>query len=169
MKRMALSFFLVMIMIVPALATGENNASRPDARPAQDQVPPTQAAPAVQDSPASGKIPLDIQSKGVDSSGTLLSYKLKEEIIASKLFELKVAEKKKFVLHTLTQPEFPDRPGLASIYSLVLVYQEDVGTLAYYLDQYQGQVHAESVGAEMQKILEWSYAVLKRYHYLLDE
>ena len=117
----------------------------------------------------STKLPLDIVSKGADQSGTLFSYKLKEELTTSKLFELTPLERKKFVLQVRTQPEFPDRPALASQYSIALVYQEDSKTLAYYLDQIQGQVHGDSVAAEIQKVLEWSYATLKRYHYLLED
>ena len=89
--------------------------------------------------------------------------------MASKFFALTASEKKKFVLHLQTRPEFPDRPGIASQYSIALVYQEDAGSLSYYLDQMQGQVHSESVVAEMQKILEWSYSTVKKYRYLLEE
>lgn len=167
----ALTFVL---LCLPALAETQDNSTpglaRPvqeqAAKPAQDQASSSDAAPA---EASSGRLPLDIQSRGTDQSGTLLSYKLKEEIIASRLFDLKVSDKKKFVLHVLTQPEFPDRPSISSLYSIVLVYQEDAGTLAYYLNHYQGQVHAEGVTAEMQKILEWAYSNLKRYHYLLEE
>lgn len=115
------------------------------------------------------KLPLDIVAKGADRSGTMLSYKLKEELMASKLFMLSASEKKKFVLHLQTSPEFPDRPDIASQYSITLVYQEDANILSYYLNQMQGQVHVEGVSTEVQKILEWSYATVKRYKYLLEE
>lgn len=115
------------------------------------------------------KFPVDVQSLGTDQSGTLLSYKLKEEIVGSKLFELTAADKKKFVLHLLTKSEFSDRPNIASQYSLVLVYQEDAGSLTYYLGHFQGLVSPESSTAEMQKILEWAYATLKRYNYLRED
>lgn len=115
------------------------------------------------------KLPLDIVAKGTDRSGTLLSYRLKEELMASKLFMLSASEKKKFVLYLQTSPEFSDRPGIASQYSITLVYQEDANSLSYYLNQMQGQVHTEGVPVEVQKILEWSYATVKRYKYLLEE
>ena len=150
-------------------AQAEDNSTPSISKPVQEQPKPLQGTDSKPSSSVIGKFPLDIQSKGSDQSGTLLSYKLKEEIIASKLFELTASEKKKFVLHVLTQPEFPDRPGIASQYSIVLVYQEDAGTLTYYLNQFQGQVHSEGVAAEMQKILEWTYSTLKRFHYLLEE
>ena len=150
-------------------AQDEDNSTPSISKPVQEQPKPAQGTDTKPSSSVIGKFPLDIQSKGSDQSGTLLSYKLKEEIIASKLFELTASEKKKFVLHVLTQPEFPDRPGIASQYSIVLVYQEDAGTLTYYLNQFQGQVHSEGVAAEMQKILEWTYSTLKRFHYLLEE
>lgn len=176
MKR-ARTFFIALSLVflcLPAMAETLDNSTPGIARPVQEQAAkPAQDQTAVADSPApaasEGRFPLDIQSRGTDPSGTLLSYKLKEEVIASRLFDLKVSDKKKFVLHVLTQPEFPDRPSISSMYSIVLVYQEDAGTLSYYLNHYQGQVHAEGVAAEMQKILEWAYANLKRYHYLLDE
>lgn len=176
MKRAATLFIALTLLLcgLPALAETQDNSTPGIARPVQEQTQrpaQDQTAPAVTvpTEASSGRFPLDIQSRGTDQSGTLLSYKLKEEVIASKLFDLKVADKKKFVLHVLTQAEFPDRPSIASQYSIVLVYQEDAGTLAYYLNHYQGQVHAEAVTAEMQKILEWAYSNLKRYHYLLDE
>lgn len=164
------TFFIALTLLLlglPALAETQDNSTPAIAKPVQEQA----SAPASDVAPtgASGRFPLDIQSRGTDQSGTLLSYKLKEEVIASTLFDLKVSDKKKFVLHVLTQAEFPDRPSIASQYSIVLVYQEDAGTLTYYLNHYQGQVHAEAVTAEMQKILEWTYSNLKRYHYLLEE
>lgn len=168
MQRALFFFLLFMITVLSGAAGAEGNATAPEPKPVQDPAAPV-TVPSPESRLSSGKIPLDILGKGTDPNGTLLSYKLKEEIIASSLFELKITEKKKFVLHMLSQPEFPERPGLSSMYSIVLVYQEDTATLAYYLDQYQGQVHAEGAGAEMQKILEWCYATLKRYHYLLDE
>jgi len=173
------TFFIALTLLLlglPALAETQDNSTPGIARPMQEQAArpglDQTAAPAPVTAPteaSTGKFPLDIQSRGTDQSGTLLSYKLKEEVIASKLFDLKVADKKKFVLHVLTQAEFPDRPSIASQYSIVLVYQEDAGTLTYYLNHYQGQVHTEGVAAEMQKILEWAYSNLKRYHYLLEE
>lgn len=152
-----------------AWAQSADNSTLNISKPVQDQPKPVQTPETAPPSGAVGKFPLDIQSRGSDQSGTLLSYKLKEEVIASKLFELTASEKKKFVLHVMSQPEFPDRPEIASIYSIVLVYQEDAGTLTYYLNQYQGQVHPEAVPAEMRKILEWTYSNLKRFNYLLEE
>ncbi len=169
MKRV-LIFLIAMTALValPAWAETDDNSTPGIAKPVQEQ-PVQKPVPGATDISSPGRFPLDIQGRGTDQSGTLLSYKLKEEVIASKLFELKVSEKKKFVLNIITQAEFPDRPSIASQYSIVLVYQEDAGTLAYYLNHYQGQVHAEGVTAEMQKILEWTYTNLKRYHYLLEE
>lgn len=163
--RRTLAFFLLLLAFN---AYAEDNSTL--TRPA-----PNQAKPAAEITKAGAsaliadKLPLDILAKGTDQSGTLLSYKMKEELMASKLFALTASEKKKFVLHLQTRPEFPDRPGIASQYSIALVYQEDAGSLSYYLDQMQGQVHSESVVAEMQKILEWSYSTVKKYRYLLEE
>ena len=167
--RFLLIVLTVLLVGVPAWAETQDNSTPGIARPVQEQQPKTAPAAGISQQDSAGKFPLDIQSRGSDQSGTLLSYKLKEEVIASRLFELKVSDKKKFVLHVVTQAEFPDRPGIASQYSIVLVYQEDASTLAYYLNHYQGQVHTEGVAAEMQKILEWTYTNLKRYHYLLEE
>lgn len=164
MQRMYfLAIVLCLVCLVqPVIATADDNSTPALSKPAQDQ---TQGAT----SSVLGRFPLDIQSKGDDQCGTLLSYKLKEEVVASKLFELTALDKKKFVMHLVTQAEFSDRPGIASQYSIVLVYQEDSGNLTYYLNHFQGQVHADGVKAEMQKILEWTYATLKKYHYLLEE
>jgi hypothetical protein len=176
MKR-ALTCLIALFFVVlaqPCLAQSDDNAtlgnSTPSiSKPVQEQPKPVQTSDAKPSEGAIGKFPLDIQARGSDQSGTLLSYKLKEEVIASRLFELTASEKKKFVLHIISQPEFPDRPGIASIYSIVLVFQEDAGTLTYFLNHYQGQVHPEGVQAEMRRILEWTYSNLKRFHYLLEE
>jgi hypothetical protein len=174
MKCCARTFVILLTVLLSGLPVWaqtetQDNSTPGIAKPVQEQQPKTAPAAGIPQEDSSGKFPLDIQSRGSDQSGTLLSYKLKEEVIASRLFELKVSDKKKFVLHVLTQAEFPDRPGIASQYSIILVYQEDAGTLAYYLNHYQGQVHTEGVAGEMQKILEWTYTNLKRYHYLLEE
>ena len=172
MNRFFVSLIAITLCItaLPCRVSAQDN-STPGimAKPAQEQPKPATSNDAKKTSFAMGRLPVDIQSKGTDQSGTLLSYKLKEELISSKLFELTATDKKKFVLHVFTQPEFSDRPTIASQYSVVAVYQEDPNTLTYYLDHYQGQVHGEGVSAEMQKILEWTYATLKRYRYLLDE
>lgn len=166
-------FCIVMIFLLfvhPVLAAQDdsNSSSAPSvSKPTNDQtksIQPDTATISLYE-----KLPLDIVSKGSDQNGISLSYRLKEELMASKLFVLTTAEKKKFVLQIRTQSEFPDRPNLASIYSVALVYQEDLTTLTYYLDLFQGQIYAENVATEMQKILEWSYSTLKKYHYLLEE
>ena len=167
-----LSCCMAFVLAIPSLALtapeDPNATAQTAAKPLGDQAKPVQT-PETPQSSIANKLPLDIVSKGTDQSGTLLSYRLKEELMASKLFALTASEKKKFVLHIRTQPEFADRPNLASLYSIALVYQEDPATLTYYLDLFHGQVHGESVNAEVQKILEWSYATLKRYHYLLED
>lgn len=171
MKRFALLVVVLCFLIAPATAApvDQNATATPAmAKPAEPSKSTPDPGPG-SSSTAVGKLPLDIVSKGSDPSGTLLSYKLKEELTASKLFALIPVEQRKFVLQVRTQAEFPDRPGIASQYAIALVYQEDSTTLSYYLDQIQGQVHPEAVTTEIQKILEWSYATLKRYHYLLDE
>ncbi|NLW81527.1 MAG: hypothetical protein GXY42_07640 [Desulfovibrionales bacterium] len=167
MKRVAMCVLCIVFILMPYMTLADSNAS--NLKPAQDQPRPQSVDEKNGTSVIGTKLPLDIISTGSDQSGTLLSYKLKEELMASKLFTLTAAEKKKFVLHLQTQPEFSDRPSIASIYSIALVYQEDSGTLTYYLSQLQGQVHADGVAAEMQKILEWTYSKLKRYHYLLSD
>lgn len=179
MKR-ALTLLIAFCLVVLAQSGWtaiDDNSTLNMSKPVQDQtkpvqntdVKPVQASDAKPSDGALGKFPLDIQSRGSDQSGTLLSYKLKEEVVASRLFELTASEKKKFVLNIISQPEFPDRPGIASIYSIVLVFQEDAGTLTYFLGHYQGQVHPEGVQAEMRRILEWTYSNLKRFNYLLEE
>ena len=172
MKRRALTLVIALCLVglvQPAFGAVEDNSTMSVSKPVQEQPAPVQASDAKPSEDIIGKFPLDIQSKGSDQSGTLLSYKLKEEVIASRLFELTASEKKKFVLHVVSQPEFPDRPGIASIYSIVLVFQEDAGSLTYFLSHYQGQVHPDGVQAEMRRILEWTYSNMKRFHYLLDE
>lgn len=159
---------IILFVLLASAVHAEENATL--TRPAQSQAKPEGATPTTPANMAiTDKLPLDILSRGTDQSGTLLSYKMKEELMASQLFTLSASGKKKFVLHLQTGPEFPDRPAIASQYSIALVYQEDAGSLSYYLDQMQGQVHTESVPAEMQKILEWSYGTIKRYKYLLDD
>lgn len=162
MPRVLLAVACLVFFVNVGLSRAEDNSTPAMARPVQDQTSGSSTS-------AIGALPLDIQGKGSDQSGTLLSFKLKEEVMASRLFALTASDKKKFVLHLLTQPEFPDRPGIASQYSIVLVYQEDPGTLTYYLNHMQGLVHPEGVTTEMRKILEWTYSTLKRFHYLLEE
>lgn len=167
MRRILIMLSLASLIFGATYALAEDNATHAP-KPQEQAVKPAQGSDT---RPATtvGKLPLDIQSKGSDPCGTLLSYKLKDEIVGSKVFELKTLEKKKFVLHIITQAEFSDRPNIASQYSIALVYQEDASNLTYYLDQYQGQVSTETVTTEMQRILEWSYAALKRFHYLLED
>lgn len=164
------TWILIMSLLCSSLAHAEvNETTQPLPTDRTQNSEPTIPDRLFTTATITSKLPLDIQAKGTDTCGTLLSYKIKEELMASKLFVLSVANKKKFVLLLQTRPEFPDRPTIASQYTIALVYQEDAGILSYYLDQMQGQVHNEDVATELQKILEWSYATVKRYTYLLEE
>lgn len=89
----------LVFLCLPAMAQTQDNSTPGIARPVQEQAAkPAQDQTAAPDSPvpaaSEGRFPLDIQSRGTDQSGTLLSYKLKEEVIASRLFDLKVSDKK---------------------------------------------------------------------------
>lgn len=92
MKRVAMCVLCIVFILMPYMTLADSNAS--NLKPAQDQPRPQSVDEKNGTSVIGTKLPLDIISTGSDQSGTLLSYKLKEELMASKLFTLTAAEKR---------------------------------------------------------------------------
>jgi len=114
------------------------------------------------------KIPLDIQSTGMDAAGAALGFKLKETVLTSQFFIL-TTDSRRFILRLATRPEFPDRPDLSSIYAAALYFQESPDVLPYFLDLRVGLVDGASVAAQTQSLLDWSSNITKKFNYLLRE
>ena len=81
MKRVAMCVLCIVFILMPYMTLADSNAS--NLKPAQDQPRPQSVDEKNGTSVIGTKLPLDIISTGSDQSGTLLSYKLKEELMAS--------------------------------------------------------------------------------------
>lgn len=104
--------------------------------------------------------------EGTDSIGARLSTQLKERFNQSSLFHLNSEEEKdepELRLLLSTTPEFPDRPGIGSIFSVCWVFSQGRGYLGYLLGREIGTVNAEDMPALVDKLVERTDGIAARY------
>lgn len=89
--------------------------------------------------------PIAVVHEGTDSLGAKLSYQLKEIFNAGTLFALNDKDEPKLQLIISTASEFPSRPGVGSVYSVVWLYTERSNVLSSYLAHEVGAFSAEKL------------------------
>lgn len=130
-------------------------------------------APAV-DKPVVGK-PVQKLSKrtfvavayeGTDNLGAKLSLQLKETFNSSNLFVLESKDVPKIILTLTTKAEFPARPNIASIYSIIWTYNQSASHLGYLLSKEIGTIVADDISSFVNTIVEKTDMVAVKYGYL---
>ncbi len=114
------------------------------------------------------KIAVTVEQKGDDNVGGRLAYHLKELFEKSNIFELSSKDERKIKLMLRTVEEFPGRPNMSSIYSVVFVYSETEGTLKYLLAHDVGFVHTSSVKEDAELLVSKTHEIYSKYSYLFD-
>ena len=97
-----------------------------------------------------------ITLEGTDSIGARLGTSLKERFNKSSLFTLNDDEEKdqpKLYVMLETKAEFPDRPGVGSVYSVCWVFKQGKGYLGYLLARELGTVSYDEVGGLVDKLV----------------
>ena len=113
--------------------------------------------------------PVAVEYKGDDIIGSRLSTRVKELLNSSNLFTLDSKDTPKFRILLSTAPEFKDRPGVGSVYSVVWVFSLSEATLRHYLDSEVGVLTPEDVDGLAARIVEQTDKMATRYGYLFPE
>lgn len=110
--------------------------------------------------------PVAVEYEGNDSIGARLSTRVKELLNSSNLFMLEKKDTPKFRILISTVPEFKDRPGVGSAYSVTWVFSLSEATLRHYLTREVGVLTPEDVDALAAKIVEQTDQMATHYSYL---
>lgn len=109
---------------------------------------------------------ISVITEGTDSLGSRLSTKLKERFNQSSLFRLSGEDENdgpELRLLLTTQPEFPARPGLGSIYGVCWVFRQGKGYLGYLLAREIGTFTSEEVDGLVDKLVERTDGIAAKY------
>ena len=128
-----------------------------------------QTGKPVQDKPEKGADRVTVVSvsvEGTDSIGARLGTSLKERFNKSSLFTLNDDEEKdqpKLYVMLETRAEFPDRPGVGSVYSVCWVFKQGKGYLGYLLARELGTVNYEEVNGLVDRLVERTDGIAAKY------
>ncbi len=130
-------------------------------------------AEAVEDRPAEPAkqgfvTPVAVVHTSTDQLGTRLAFRLKETLNDSSLFALSASDERKIKVVLTTQPEFPGREQVGSVYAAVWIYAADEAVLTHYLASEAGTVDAATVDAAAQALAGRTAAVAEKYAYLFE-
>ena len=162
MKRILYVILILTVsLVVPAVA---------EDTPASPPAPAAKAQPKA-DTPKeiySRKTPLYIAHTGTDILGTNLVFELTNTCNSSSLFALKTDKEQNISVLITTHTEFPSRPEIGSVYSVVWVYSEDANNLKYFLAQDAGIVTKATAQALARSIASKTDQIAMQYEYLFD-
>lgn len=102
-------------------------------------------------------------AEGTDSIGAKLVTGLKEAFNQSNLFALNEKDEPKLQLLVTTQPEFPSRPNVGSVYSVCWVFKQGEGYLGFLLGRELGTISSEDIDALVAKLVERSDGIAVKY------
>lgn len=128
-----------------------------------------QAGRPVQDEPVqpvNRTTAISVVADGNDSLGARLSTRLKERFNQSSLFKLNSEEEKdspELRLLLTTEPEFPARPGVGSIYGVCWVFSQGKGYLGYLLAREIGTFTSDEIDGLVDKLVERTDGIAAKY------
>lgn len=142
---LVLCLFCAYAFATPALAA-QNAVRSPAAAESNDAAERDSAkAAAARAVIKASATPIAVEHEGTDSLGARLAYIIKEQFNSGTLFSLDDKDVPKLQMLIVTQPEFPSRPGVGSVYSVIWVYSERSSVLGNYLAQESGIITAENL------------------------
>ena len=97
-----------------------------------------------------------------------LVFELTNTCNSSSLFALKTDKEQNISVLITTHTEFPSRPEIGSVYSVVWVYSEDANNLKYFLAQDAGIVTKATAQALARSIANKTDQIAMQYEYLFD-
>jgi hypothetical protein len=112
--------------------------------------------------------PISVVHGNLDALGTRLVFHLKDAVNTSSLFRLTDADEKKIQLLVTTKEEFPSRPTIGSIYSVIWIFSAGSDVLTHYLDNEVGVVTPETVNEVAEALAARTDVVASGYLYLFE-
>lgn len=106
---------------------------------------------------------MTVIGEGTDSIGAKLVTRLKESFNQSNLFALNEKDEPKLQVFVTTQPEFPSRPNVGSVYSICWVFKQGEGYLGFLLGRDLGTLNNEDVDALAARIVERTDGIAVKY------
>ena len=126
---------------------------------------------AIPDKPArivERNTPGAVEFEGNDSLGSRLSTRVKESLNSSNLFVLTEKDTPKIRVLIATVPEFADRPGVGSAYSVIWLFSQSESTLRHFLSREVGVLTPDEVDGLAARIIERTDGSAVRYGYLFQ-
>lgn len=166
--RLVPAVFLLALLVLTAGSIQAQNATAPAAR--QDNAT-NQTGERLEDrTPGeSGKTPIQIRHENTDRVGRRLVFHMRERFNESGLFRLSDREEEKIILHVKTRTEFPDRPGISSIYAVTWTFSYGGDVLSNYLQSRTGIAGGEALKSLAEELAAQTHEVSTRYSYLFEE
>lgn len=142
------------------------------AAPSALAAPQQAAAQPVADKPAAVSVDrttaVAVEHEGTDTLGAKLAFQLKGAFNTSSLFTLTDKDEAKLKVFLTTTAEFPSRPHIASVYSIVWAFSQADGTLSFLLAREVGVVAAEDIDALVPRLAERTDGIAAKYGYLFS-
>lgn len=152
---------------------------------AQTPQSPVRAPTASEDSPAAnadsarlaearaamkaGATPIVVEHEGSDTLGAKLVALLKENFNTGTLLALNDADVAKLQMLVSTTPEFPSRPAVGSVYSVIWVYSERSNVLSNYLAHESGILTPEDLDGRTARLASRTAGLAAKHSYIFKK
>ena len=160
--------FLLALLVLTVGNIQAQNATAPAAR--QDNAT-NETGERLSDrtSRESGRTPIQIRHENTDRVGRRLVFHMRERFNESGLFRLSDRDEEKIILHVKTRTEFPDRPGIGSIYAVTWTFSYGGDVLSNYLQSRTGIAGAEALKGLAEELAAQTHGISSRYSYLFKQ
>ena len=112
--------------------------------------------------------PIAVVHEGTDTLGSKLAYQTKEIFNSGTLFDLNDKDVPKLQMIITTASEFPSRPGVGSVYSVVWVYSERASVLSNYLAHESGIVSSDNLSDLADKLAARTSGLAAKHSYIFN-
>lgn len=112
--------------------------------------------------------PIAVMHEGTDTLGAKLAYQVKEIFNSGTLFNLNDKDVPKLQMFITTSAEFPSRPGVGSVYSIVWVYSERSTVLSNYLAHESGIVSGDNLSDLADKLAARTSGLAAKHAYIFN-
>jgi len=114
-------------------------------------------------------IPVQIRHENTDQVGRRLVFHMRERFSESGLFRLSDKEEVKLILQVKSRNEFPDRPGLCSVYAMTWTFSYGGDVLSNYLESQAGIASMKRLEGTAEEFVARTYDIYSEYSYLFQE
>jgi len=160
---------LLTCMVILSGRLQAQNATAPAARQKGNATNRTEGTRADRAAEQKGNVPVRIVHENTDQVGRRLVFHMRERFSESGIFRLSDGEEVKLILQVKTRNEFPDRPGMSSIYSVTWTFSYGGDVLSNYLESRTGIAISNRLGETAEEFVAQTYEIYSRYSYLFQE